>query len=408
MTYLRTLLMLSTLCLSSTIYSQNNIGLRNNGTGSFPNPTAPEKWAKNQNILWKTELPASSFSSPIVVGEKIFVTCEPAWLYCLQLNSGKVLWKKSHAKKDLPKDIQGKAMTMSLDSGNTAATPISDGKQVFAIFADSVIAAYSLNGKRNWVTALGIKPGSSDGRAASPVIADGKLIVNMAGYHALDMQTGKKVWSTEDDEEAYGTAVYTEIHGSKILVTPKGSVIDLKNGKALLKELAEMIYVTPYVDKDKVYFIDEALMAYQLVKKDGKIQAKELFIEALDGSFYASPVLIDGLFYTVNDSAKLFAIEKATGKVLSQQQLKIPPASPAKNKGKIKAHEIHIYPSPITLNKNILVSNNIGDSLIVKPGKKPQVLNSNSLPQGSGGTPFIAEKKIILRSGKHICCIGKK
>jgi len=71
------------------------VGWRGDGSGRFPEADPPTEWGKDQHIVWKTEMPNWSNSSPIIVGGKLFVGCEPSDLICCDVNDGKILWRKS-------------------------------------------------------------------------------------------------------------------------------------------------------------------------------------------------------------------------------------------------------------------------------------------------------------------------
>src|SRR5438045_1968236 len=186
------------------------VGWRGDGTGHFPGATPPTTWSRGangerKNILWEAKLPCYSWATPIVVGNKVITRSEPYDLICLDKNTGKILWMRSHppfvavtkeekkanpafreieplvaelqklndsfaaqgwskelykAKHELQKqidDLTAKAdkkyklppdMYVESWSGYTGATPVSDGQSIFVSSGCGITAGYDLNGKR--------------------------------------------------------------------------------------------------------------------------------------------------------------------------------------------------------------------------------------------------------------------
>jgi outer membrane protein assembly factor BamB len=104
------------------------------------------------------------------------------------------------AKKTKEKPTRG-------DAGNTTPAPVSDGQFVYAAFGSSIVACYDLNGTRQWIQNYNVNSGTEYGRAASPVLAGGKLLLSMGALSAVDPKTGKELWKKEDVSECPGTPV---------------------------------------------------------------------------------------------------------------------------------------------------------------------------------------------------------
>ena len=153
--------------------SQKTAGWLGNGSNWYPEATPATVWGPERNILWSVSVGAS-YSSGIVIADKILLTSEPALVVCVDATQGKILWKKNNAFSDLPEKVKevpvpgGKA-----GAGNAAATPASDGQCVYACFGYGIVACYDLQGQRKWITCLkGTPPGY--GRSASPVLVGDK------------------------------------------------------------------------------------------------------------------------------------------------------------------------------------------------------------------------------------------
>ena len=176
------------------------------GAGVSAYTNIPDIWSGSggKNIRWKTPIPLAGHSSPVVWGNRIFVTgadLKGSQVYCFGAKSGKLLWTG-----DVPGAVHpdGEPMDVMEDTGLAAPTPVTDGRRVYAIFATGNVAAFDYTGKRVWLRKLGI-PDNVYGYSASLAIYQDRVFVqfDQAGYDdglskiiALDTFTGKTVWET--------------------------------------------------------------------------------------------------------------------------------------------------------------------------------------------------------------------
>ena len=114
-----------------------------------------------------------------------------------------------------------------------AATPLTDGKTVFVVLANGLVAALDLDGKRKWTSYIDAEQNTGFGRSASPLLVAGKLIVHMTNLYAFDPATGKQLWSNTDAASKYGTPTALKVEGTDIVVTPAGDVVRDADGKQL-------------------------------------------------------------------------------------------------------------------------------------------------------------------------------
>ncbi|MBM4037888.1 MAG: hypothetical protein FJ290_05180 [Planctomycetes bacterium] len=375
--------------------------------GTYPDAAPPLEWGADgkPNIRWKAQV-GKSYSSPIVVGDKVFVTAEPDLLLCLDAASGKVLWKASNTFADAGAEEK----PIKSNAGNTAATPTSDGERVWAVFASGIVACYGVDGKRQWIQHFDLPMVLQFARAASPVLAGDKLLVTLNHLFALDARapgagdgSGKVLWKAADVPETYGTPALARVGHTDVAITPEGYAVRLADGKVLASELGTLKYATPLVRDGIAYFVGYDSKALQLPSQAGdKLVAKELWTAELEGDFFSSPVLHEGLLYTVNDAGKLYVLDAKTGKVVAERELDIPNAS-----GKPGTLPAHIYPSIVLAGKHLFVWNDIGTCLVLEPGRDPRPVGKNTLPDGAPGTPVFAGKRIFVRGGESLYCIGE-
>ena len=180
----------------------------------------PTEFGAAKNVLWKTDLPEGK-SSPVLAGDRIFLTAaegDDLITLCLNRTTGKLQWRRSvrAAKREFQHTLNHRA----------APTPVTDGKSLYVFFADFGLVSYDFEGKQRWQLPLG-PFNSLHGVAASPIYADGKIILvcdqDTDGYMiAVDATTGKVAWKTPRDvSNGYATPViYRPAHGPAQIIAP--------------------------------------------------------------------------------------------------------------------------------------------------------------------------------------------
>jgi outer membrane protein assembly factor BamB len=378
-------------------------GWRGDGSGRFPNATPPTEWSETKNIRWRTQIGANKFSSPVLAAGRIYVTADPAWLVCVNAADGKILWKKSNDFSDLPEKSE---LTHRLaDAGNTAPTPVSDGDSVFALFGSGIVACYERDGARRWIRHFRNKPTPEYGRATSPILVGGKLLVTLSHLLALDPRSGRELWENKSVPESYGTPLAAKLDGVDVLVMPSGQIVRLADGRLLATELGGLKFASPIVHDGAAFFIQTGSAAHRFSGADAaRWSAKTFWEQELEGTFYASPVWHDGLIYTVANEYKFHILDARDGKLLALRDLEFPApknSAPASN-----AAAPNMYPSLVAAGNFVFAFNDAGDALVLKPGKTFHELRRNHLGEGHGGTPVFDGHRIYLRSGAELFCIS--
>ena len=216
----------------------------------------------------------------------------------------------------------------------------------------------------------------------------------------LDAATGKLLWKNDKAKATYGTPAAARIGGVDVAITPKGHVVRVADGKILAADLGNCTYTSPAVQGNIVYFIDSAMSAVQLPEKAADtIECKELWYAELSGAFYASPVIHAGRIYTVDRAANYFVIDAQSGKTVLTKTLALPPAG--------RTDGPSIYPSVCLAGKHLFLGNDAGETVLLEPGDHGAAVGTNSLPRGSGGTSTFVGKRMFIRGGKLLYCIGE-
>ena len=383
-------------------------GWRGDGTGRHPQATVPSSWDSDEkkNILWRTKV-GKGQSSPVLAAGRAFLGAEQDSLVCVDLATGKVLWKADNGFACLPtgSKVKEKRQPSGEGCGYSAATPVTDGASVYMCHGTGIVAAFGLDGKRTWVRYIDAPQATEHGRSASPVLADGKLVVSLGGLIAMDPATGKTLWEARKAKPAYGTPAVTKVGEVTVLVTPNGDIVRASDGQVLASKLPASRYGSPVVHAGVVYIADNTTAALRLPDKAGETLSpvKLWENEDLEGEFFASPVLHEGLLYCLSNEGTLYALDAATGKVAGEQKLELPsagspPGMPTAN----------LYASPALVGKWLVVANDIGGSLVLSPGKECRQVARNYIDAGSGACPVPAGKVLLLRGGKWLYAIGQK
>ncbi len=374
------------------------VGWRADGTGQYPSATPVTNWSATENVLWKTEV-GTGYSSPIVVGSRVLITAEPDLLICLDTATGKELWRKAHTLSDLPTDLGAKAPKQREHYGNTTPTPVSDGKWVWVFFNTGIVACYDLEGTCRWIRWYDMRLATGYGRTASPVLVGERLLVHFGPLVCLEAATGNVLWQNDRARAAYGTPAAVRIGDIDVVITPKGQIVRVADGKILATGLGPCGYTSPVVTDGTVYFVDRDMSAVKLPETAGEqIEGRELWYEPLDGEFYASALIYDGRIYAVDREANYYVIDAATGKTILAKTLEL---------AVDRADGPNVYPSICLAGKQIFVGNDAGKSILLEPGDKPAVVGVNWLPGGSGATPTFCGRRMFLRSGTFLYCIGQ-
>ncbi len=239
-----------------------------NGSGVAADKDAtPTTWSDKENLKWKIALPGAGVSCPIVVGDKVFVTCYSGYgvnredigkekdlkrhLVCIDRATGKTVWEKVVPSTAAEDPYQGMGVPQH---GYASHTPTSDGKNVYVFFGKSGVLAFDMAGNQLWQASVGTKSDDREwGSSSSPILYEDLLIVP-AGAESrmivgLDKYTGKEVWKTDATDtlgSVWGTPALAKVGENTELVIGAPSEIwglNPKNGK--------LRWYCPYVDSDQ-------------------------------------------------------------------------------------------------------------------------------------------------------------
>lgn len=401
-------LILLILPLSLISWAQNWPNWRGpNGDGTSTETNLPTRWDSETNVIWKSPVPGTGHSSPVVWEDKLFTITavqdtRERVLLCYNSKNGELLWQKTVLKADFKRKHQ--------DNSYASGTPATDGKHIYVSFLDDddvLVAAYDFNGNQVWLQ----KPGtfySPHGFSCSPALFEDKVIINGNSkgdgsfLAALSKKDGKLIWKVVHDNPAHSfcTPIFREMAGKMQMIfggdkkiisynPDDGSQYWFVNGPS------EDFCSSPvYSKKHDMVLMSSAWPQRFLVavKPDGNGDVTESHVvwNTKKGAVYVpSPLCADDYVFTTMTNGTVHCIDIKTGETLWEESL-----------GKQ-------YSSPVLADDLVYMPNDEGVITIIKPGPVFEVVAKNSIGERMNASPAISNGKIYLRGENHIFCIGE-
>lgn len=323
-----------------------------NGTGVSTDPAPPVTWGAGENLAWKIDLPGPGSSSPIVVGDRVFVTCYTGYglsteepgdqadlqrvLACYSRATGEELWKAEVPAK-LPEDEYG---GMFAQHGYASHTPVSDGEHVYAYFGRSGAYAFDLDGNQVWQTDCGDGFGAKRWGSASSPILHGDLVICAATAEAnaliaLNKQTGEEVWRFGEEgwNGCWSTPVIVEAAGHQELVVAapfKMFGLNPDKGEELWSSKGidnDTVTSSPVVAGDTVYLLAGrgGSLAVRAGGSGDVTDSHVVWSAPLRGSI-ASPIIHEGRIHWIGRNG-VDCVDAATAERIYQARLQKPEAN---------------------------------------------------------------------------------
>jgi len=408
-------------------------------TGVAEDRNLPDSWSTTHNVVWKSEIPGSGWSSPVVWGDRIFVTSvistvapeapkkglyfggnreaipadEHRWMvYAVDWKTGKILWER---------EVYRGAPRSSHHLKNTYAseTPVTDGERVYAYFGNVGLFVFDMNGKLVWSERLGpFRTRYGWGTAASPVLYKDRIYVvndndDQSFLMALDKRTGKQIWRVERDEASNWSTPYVWENERRTEIVTSGTrkVRSYDLDGHLLWELGGMssiVIPTPFSQFGLLFlasgYVGDTVRPVFAVKSGarGDISLKEgaasneyvAWYQRQAGPYNPSPLVYGDYYYTLLDRGIFTCHDARTGREIYGKQRIDPEASA-------------FTASPWAYNGKIFALSEDGDTFVIQAGPEFKVLSKNSLDEMSIATPAIARGSLIIRTATKLYRIGK-
>ncbi len=371
------------------------------GTGVSPEKGIPSKWGTDQNIAWKAKLPGRGLSSPVVLGNTVYLTAcserEQGRLHVLAFDSktGDELWRRS---------IIATGGTACHPKTNMAApTPVANDKGVVALFATADMVAYNSKGDLLWCRSFcGEDPGISNqvGMASSLGLHKDTVLVELETGSSsficgVDLATGREKWRHPRGKAVNWTSptvVRQKGVDVALFLAPNGlTACDPSTGKILWNytETPGGSIASATASEDLIISPGSPLVALKSASTGTTPEIAWKSSKA--GGTYCSPLVYEGKVYGVS-SVGINCLDASTGKEIWTHRVKGPFAG-----------------SPLIADGKLYLVNEEGLTTVLKVGgEKPEVLGNNKLGETILCTPAIAGGKIFLRSDSTLWCIGVK
>jgi outer membrane protein assembly factor BamB len=372
----------------------------------------PTHWSETENIKWKTAIPYRGWSTPVVMGDQVWLTTATEdghdfYAICVDANSGKIRFNENVFHCDKPEPLGNDVNCYATPS------PVIEPGHVYVHFGSYGTACLDTQtGKVIWKR-TDIPCRSYRGPSSSPVVFQDLLILTLDGVDlqytiGLDKKTGATVWKTNrsvawNDEDVPGQMArdgdLRKAHSTPLIVKSGGKFqllsVGAKAGYGYDPTTGKELWRVRYADwstaprplyRDGLAFLVTGLVKAELlgVKVDGTGDVTDTHVAwrlKTHVSKTASPILVDNLIYMVADESFVSCVEAATGNVVWSERIG----------GKYAA-------SPIYADGHLYFCDKDGTTTILKPGRTFEVVTTNKLANGFMSSPAVSGKALFLRT----------
>jgi outer membrane protein assembly factor BamB len=415
-------------------------GLYATGVADGQHPPVTWNAKEGTNIRWKTPIPGLGHSCPIIWNDRVFVTTaisgdpdpkvrignygdvgsvndttKHSWrVYCLEKESGKILWERT-AFEGVPKTKR------HLKGSQANCTPATDGKRVVACFGPEGMYCYDFEGRLLWERDLGTLDSSFAidreyewGFGASPIIHEGLVILQCdlskdSFVAAFSLDDGSRVWSTPRDEiPSWSTPTIWRSPERVELVTNAAQYArgyDPATGKELwrLAKKSEVTIPTPVVGTDRVYITSgnrpiQPIFAIRpgatgdiSLKPDEEQNEHVAWSKMRGGPYMPTPILYGKYLYMCSNAGMLTCYEADTGKEVYKERL----------------GGVSYTASPVAADGRLYFASEQGQVRVVKAGPKFELIAINEMDDICMATPAISDRTLFVRSQHYMFAIGQ-
>ncbi|MXX75245.1 MAG: PQQ-binding-like beta-propeller repeat protein [Holophagales bacterium] len=398
-------------------------------TGSAPAGNPPIEWSETQNVRWKKAMPGLGLSSPIVWGDRLYLTTavptgemvanpRPAGrrdgippdqvlsyeVHALDRADGSTAWKRT-VRTEAPHG------STHPDGTWASGSPVTDGDVLVAFFGSQGLYAFDLDGNELWRRDFGdMRTRLGFGEGSSPALHGDRVFViwdheDDSFMVSLDKKTGQEIWRRDRDEMTAWTTPLVVEHGGRTQVitsaTNRVRAYDADTGEAIWQATGMTLNAIPSpVYSDGVVYLTSGfrgskLMAVRLDGAEGDVTGTEQVVWSVDRDtpYVPSPLLHEGVIYfTKSNSGILSAFAAPTGEALYRNQ----------RLGAVR----NVYASPVGVGDRVYFTSRDGEFLVAKAGRTFEVLAENELDDRFDASPAIVGDEIYLRGRRNLYCIA--
>jgi outer membrane protein assembly factor BamB len=358
--------------------------------GVADNPRLPDHWSTNENVAWKIEVPGRGWSSPIVWGNRVFLTTaissgelEPAkkGLYgggerpeipkgefrfvtlCYDLKTGSELWRTEAHRGAAP-------TTLHVKNSYASSTPVTDGERVYVNFSGVGIFCYDMEGHKVWSTnSAPMKTRNGWGSASSPVLHEGHLY-GAKRIRSYDLD-GKPLWECGGMSSL---AIPTPFSNFGLLYVSSGYV----------------------ADRERPNFAFKPGASGDISLRSGETNNQYIqWHQPIGGPYNPSPLVYGDYFYVLFDFGFLSCQDARTGRPIYEKQ-------------RVRESNTAFTASPWAANGKIFALSEDGDTFVFQAGPNYKLLHQNSLGEMCMATPAIAGEQLLIRTANSLFCIHQQ
>lgn len=375
------------------------------GQGLATGSGYPDTWSSSQNVAWKTVVPGTGNSSPIVWRDRIFLTTaydngRRLSVVAFRRTDGQKLWEAFAPEGKSPRGNHDK-------NGYASATAATDGQRVYASFGARGLVAIDMDGKVAWHHDLG-RMEAYHGTAGSPLLYKDRLILYQDQFNdsfiaAFDTKTGRELWRTRRDAQVgWGTPIAIRVGDhDEIIVNSQWTVraYNPDTGAEIwsCRGTTDEVIPTPVVGYGMVFCSSGRAGPTLAIRPGGRgdVTRTHLAWTSPRGSpFVPSPILYGEHLYMVNDIASIVTcLEAMTGKVMWQGRLGV-----ARREG--------FSASPVAVDGKVFFTNDEGETFVLKAGPTFELMHVNALDETTLATPALVDGRWYIRTDRHLYAIG--
>jgi outer membrane protein assembly factor BamB len=387
------------------------------GLGISDESNLPTTWSSTENIVWQVELPGPGASSPITLGDRVFITSYSGYgvnpeegaqedlvrhLLCLNRKSGETIWHKQFQPKLPEHKYQGEGSY----HGYAASTPTTDGERLYVFFGKSGVFCFDLDGKELWQASVG-EGTNGWGSGTSPLLYKNLVIINASvesgALVALDKMTGEEKWRAKGIGSAWNTPLLVPSkQKTELVVSIANHVVsfDPDTGEELWRAEGVHRYVCPSVvyHDDVVYAIGGGHTSLAVrTGGSGDVSESHGIWRLNKGANVSSPIYHKGHLYWTRDGSTVCCQNPATGEMVYEERLE-PGAG-------------RIWSSPVLADGKLYYVSQHNGTFVIAAQPNFELLAHNVFEDDDSRTnasPAVSNGQLLLRTDRKLYCIGTK
>jgi len=402
--------------------------------GAAPHADPPVTWSETSNVRWKISLPGKGHSTPIIWGDRVFVTAavpigeaqKPAYdhapgthdnvpvthrhqfvVFAVGRRDGRIIWKKV-LREEFPHE--GGHETGSLASNS----PVTDGERLYAFFGSRGLYCLSLDGEVKWQKDLGrMNTLHAHGEGSSPVLHRDMLIVcwdheGDSALFAFDKRTGQQRWKVARDEKtSWSTPLMIEHEGRPQIVvsaTKRVRGYDPATGAQLWEcaGLTDNVVSSPVFRHGMIFagnsYYQQSMVAIRLAGAKGDITGSDRVAWKLTRltPYVSSPLMYDDTLYFLRHNQNVLSrLEPESGK---------PRGEPLRLDG----IRDFIFASPVGAARRIYITGRDGTTVVLRHDRTNATLAVNLLDDAFSASPAVVDRELYLRGERFLYCLEEK